>query len=152
MIVKQATRLSQYYVSCSMPGSSCQRVYLGNDSCSFGRWSYTRQFSYLLQTTSLPPMNVFFSVIFVKSEEGPKVLHIFLYMPVSNIWFDYIYFYIIGKIFKLMDGVYQTAGTNQAIYIMELLIQNMIHLGLPYSKSLLDNMPIRLVSFLILST
>ena len=45
-----------------------------------------------------------------------------------------------------MDGVYQTSGTNQAIYIMELLIQNMVHLGLPYSKSLLDEMPIRLVS------
>ena len=51
-----------------------------------------------------------------------------------------------GKIFTLMDGVYQTSGTNQAIYIMELLIQNMVHLGLPYSKSLLDEMPIRLVS------
>jgi len=52
-----------------------------------------------------------------------------------------------------MESVYKTSGTNQAIYIMELLVQNILELGPPYNRMLLANMPIKLVSicFLILT-
>ena len=44
-----------------------------------------------------------------------------------------------------MESIYRTNGTNQAIYIMGLLIQNIVELGAPYNRTLLKEMPVKLV-------
>ena len=54
-------------------------------------------------------------------------------------------FSLTGKVFALMESIYRTNGTNQAIYIMGLLIQNIVELGAPYNRTLLKEMPVKLV-------
>ncbi|XP_067932248.1 mediator of RNA polymerase II transcription subunit 24-like [Watersipora subatra] len=51
---------------------------------------------------------------------------------------------LMKRVFILMENMYGTNVTNQAIYIMELFIKNILELGPPYNSTLLKNMPISL--------
>jgi len=53
---------------------------------------------------------------------------------------------VIERTYELTEVICSCSGMNQAVYLMEALVKNILELGKPYSFQLLSSMPVSLVS------